>query len=208
MPLSATEHRKTDASDIEDIYPLTPLQQGMLFHALYEEQSGVDIEQLVFRIHADLDVDAFEAAWRRVVDRHPILRTSFRWDGLVEPLQRVHANGKVNFYSEDWRLLNCDQQQHRLEKYLKIDRERGFDLKQKSLTRVALFQLGASEFCFVWSFHHILLDGRSFIHVLAQVNQFHKMITRGLRFELPVPRSFREHIESFKQIDIVKAEHS
>ncbi len=101
MSQSALEHRKTDTADIEDIYPLTPLQQGMLFHALYEAQPGVDIEQLVLTIRADLDFEAFERAWQWVVDRHAILRTSFKWEDLDQPQQQVHKNVRASIYVED-----------------------------------------------------------------------------------------------------------
>ena len=113
MSQSARNHRKSFPEDIEDVYPLTPLQHGMLFHALYDAQPGVDIEQLVFSIQADLDLQAFEAAWQRVVDRHAILRTSFHWEDLDEPQQRVHKNGRLSFCREDWRTLSSDEQ-HRV----------------------------------------------------------------------------------------------
>src|SRR5512139_1896637 len=110
MSQSAPKPRKTYPADIADVYPLTPLQQGMLFHALFQTQPGVDIEQLVFTIQADLDFEAFEAAWQRVVDRHAILRTSFHWEDLEEPQQRVHENGRVSFCRENWSLMSSYEQ--------------------------------------------------------------------------------------------------
>jgi NRPS condensation-like uncharacterized protein len=66
------------------------MQQGMLFHSLYAQQSGVDIEQMIFALHENLNVSAFKQAWQRAVERHPVLRTSFHWEGDNEPLQYVH----------------------------------------------------------------------------------------------------------------------
>ena len=206
MSQSARNHRNSYPEDIEDVYPLTPLQQGMLFHALYDAQPGVDIEQLIFTIQADLDFEAFEAAWQRVVDRHAILRTSFHWEDLDEPQQRVHKNGRLSFCSEDWRTLSSDEQHQRLETYLQNDRKRGFELRQNSLMRVALFQLAEHDFYIVWSFHHILLDGRSFVHILDQVHAFHEGQMHGVPYELPPTRPFREHLEKLGQVDISAAE--
>ena len=70
------------------VYPLSPLQQGMLFHALSEPHSGVDIEQLVFTLHEPVDVDRMQAAWEAVLTRHAMLRTAFRWAGAA-PMQEA-----------------------------------------------------------------------------------------------------------------------
>jgi hypothetical protein len=77
--------------DVADIYELSPLQQGMLFHALSAPGAGVDIEQIIVTLHESLDVATFEQAWRDVMQRHPILRTRFRWKDVAEPCQEVLA---------------------------------------------------------------------------------------------------------------------
>ena len=74
---------------IDDIYPLAPMQQGMLFHSLYAPESGIYVEQLSCELRGALDTQAFEQAWRHVAAQHPILRTSFAWEGLDAPLQLV-----------------------------------------------------------------------------------------------------------------------
>src|SRR5262245_15597571 len=76
--------------EIENSYQLSPMQQGMLFHSLYTQQSGGYIEQIICALHESLDVSAFKRAWQRVAERHPVLRTSLRWEGLNAPLQEVH----------------------------------------------------------------------------------------------------------------------
>src|SRR3954471_348263 len=81
-------------------YPLSPLQQGMLFHALAEPHGGVDIEQLVFTLREAVDAARLRSAWERVVARHGILRTAFRWDG-AEPMQEVMDAEEVPFAVAD-----------------------------------------------------------------------------------------------------------
>src|SRR5579859_6191373 len=88
----ASQKNPTQAPAVVDRYPLSPLQQGMLYHALAEPNSGVDIEQMVITLPETVDVARLKRAWERVVARHPILRTSFEWEGLQgEPQQQVWA---------------------------------------------------------------------------------------------------------------------
>jgi hypothetical protein len=75
--------------NLEAIYPLSPMQEGMLFHSLYVPQSEVYFEQFAYTLHGDLDAPAFKEAWQRVVAQHPALRTLFIWENLEKPLQVV-----------------------------------------------------------------------------------------------------------------------
>ena len=109
-------------------YPLSPTQEGMLFDRLFGQQAGVHIEQIHCTLHEALDVDAFHEAWLRFVSRHEVLRTTFRWEGLDEPLQDVHSEVTVPLTQHDWRHLSEPEQQARVQTYLRMDREDGFDL--------------------------------------------------------------------------------
>ena len=82
--------KEPQLANLEDLYPLSPMQQGMLFHSIYSPDSGVYFEQSLFTIKGDLDLSAFEGAWHSVVERHSILRTSFLWEDLEKPIQVVH----------------------------------------------------------------------------------------------------------------------
>src|SRR5215212_10621825 len=97
-----TEMYRMDAVTIEASYPLSPVQHGMLFHSLYAERSGVYVQQMVCDLNEDLDVGAFARAWARLVERHAILRTSFRWEGLDEPLQEVRRSAELPLERHDW----------------------------------------------------------------------------------------------------------
>ena len=95
---------------VVDAYPLTPVQQGMLFHRLEGTNPGVDLEQFVGDLAEEVDVDAMRAAWQRVADRHPIMRTQFRWAGVDEPIQEVVDHVDVALAVHDLRHLtptNC-----------------------------------------------------------------------------------------------------
>jgi hypothetical protein len=100
-----------DAPDlIVDSYTLSPMQQGMLFHSLYAGQSGMDIEQMVYTLHEQLDVSQFKHSWDQVIERHPILRTGFQWEGVDEPLQLVHSCVALEWDERDWRDRSKEQQ--------------------------------------------------------------------------------------------------
>src|SRR5262245_23991536 len=88
--------------NIEAVYPLAPMQQGMLFHSLHAPQSGVYLQQLICRLHESLQVFAFKQAWQHLIARHPILRTRFRWEGVNTPLQEVCGSVLLPWEEYDW----------------------------------------------------------------------------------------------------------
>ncbi|MGB0385201.1 MAG: condensation domain-containing protein [Ardenticatenaceae bacterium] len=191
---------------IESIYPLSPMQEGMLFHSLYAPRSGVDIEQLVMGLHEALNVSAFREAWQRVVALHPVLRTCFRWEGVEEPLQEVHGQVCLPMIDEDWRECSSAEQGRRLDAYLRADRARGFVLAEAPLMRVAVFRLAEADYRCVWTFPHILLDGRSFPIVLKDLFAFYEAECAGNRLDLEPPRPYQDHIEWLQKQDFAQAE--
>ena len=160
-------------------YPLSPTQEGMLFDRLFGQQAGVHIEQIHCTLYEALDVDAFHEAWLKFVSRHDVLRTTFRWEGLDEPLQDVHSDIVVPLEQHDWRHLSEPAQQAGMQIYLRKDREKGFDLTQPPLLRLTLFRLGETHYQVVWTFYHGLLDGRAFPLALQEVFDLYETILRG-----------------------------
>ena len=110
--------------EVEDVYPLSPTQQGMLFHTLRDPSSGVYVEQLTFRGPVRPRIAAFKDAWHKVLERHPILRSAFVWEGLETPLQTVHAGVVLPWAEEDWREIAVDEREARLTAFLEADRAR------------------------------------------------------------------------------------
>src|SRR5207237_691690 len=130
-----------DKSSSAATYPLSPMQQGMLFHNLYAPQSGVNLQQIIGTMHHSLDVPIFRQAWAKTMARHPVLRTSFHWEGLKIPTQEVHAGAELPFVMEDWSSLSKDARGQKLEAFLSIDRHRGIVFTDAPLMRVAVFRL-------------------------------------------------------------------
>jgi len=179
---------------VEDIYNLTPLQQGMLFHGLYTPDSSAYWEQLCLTLCGDLDPVAFRYSWQDVVARHPALRTHFHWEELDEPLQVVQSEVRLAWHEEDWRSLSPSAFDIRLRELLDADRQCGFDFGKPPLMRFYLIQGPGDSFTFIWGHHHILLDGWSGAIVFLDLAAFYEARCQGEVARLPRPRPFRDYI--------------
>ena len=179
---------------IIDSYALSPLQQGMLFHHLEASDSGVDIEQVTCALDEVVERDAFRSAWQAVFKRHTILRTSFRWQDAGEPRQDVHEQATVEMAQIDWSGVSAELQEERWLGLLAADRRRGFDLRIMPLLRLTLVQLAQNRFRLLWTFHHMLLDGRSFPILLREVFEVYQAIRDGKQVVFPETRPYREYI--------------
>lgn len=182
------------AGDVEDLYPLSPLQQGMLFHGLAEPGSGTYLEQFTTTLQGDLDLTAFRAAWRDVLDRHTALRASFHWVGLAEPVQVIHRTVQAEWAELDWRTLPAAEAERLWLERLAADRARGFDLQQAPLLRFALARIEDGTHRFLFSHHHVLLDGWSFRQVLTEVLTAYSNRRAGRPVALAPVRQYRDHI--------------
>ncbi|RRV07251.1 amino acid adenylation domain-containing protein [Pseudomonas sp. v388] len=170
FPLATLSQQQLDrlpipAGTIDDIYPLAPMQQGMLFHSLFEQDAGHYINQLRVDV-SGLDVPRFQAAWQAALDAHDILRSHFVSHGeqalqVVQrkaqlPFTQVDAREKPAQWRDDWALA---------------DRQQGFDLAHGPLLRVAVLRLDDLRHHLVYTSHHILMDGWSSSRLLGEVLQ-------------------------------------
>jgi amino acid adenylation domain-containing protein len=191
---------------IEDVYPLSPMQSGLLFHSLYAPQGGLYVEQVQNLFKGALNLQALRTAWERVQERHAILRSSFRWEGLRRPLQVVHEQCGLRWHEEDWRGHSREEQEKRLRDYARAERESGFDMSEGPLHRYQVLRLADQEWQLVWSFHHILLDGWCLSLVLEEVYAIYDSLLRGEESALERPRPYRDYIAWLQQQDLKAAE--
>jgi hypothetical protein len=190
----------------EDFYPLSPLQEGLLFHSLYSPAGGEYISQVSCGIRGDLNVTAFKQALQRVVQRHAALRTFFVWEGLKQPVQVVQKHLDLTWDDLDWRGLSHEAQNEQLMAYIKREQTRGFDLSRAPLMRLALIRMSDDEHQFVWTHHHILLDGWSSSLVSRDIIAFYAALSRGDDLRLPKPRPYRDYIAWLQRQDLAGAE--
>jgi amino acid adenylation domain-containing protein len=188
--------------NVEDIYPLSPLQQGFLFHALEAPKSGANVEQLACTLEGALDVDAFRRAWDEVCVRHPTLRTTFAWEDLDAPLQLVHRAVEVPLALHDWSGHDRAEQAARFAAQIAQDRTSGFPLTRPPLMRLTLARTGPREHRFLWSYHHLLLDGWSLPLVLGDFFALYEAARVGHDVQLPPRRPFRDYIAWLQQQDL------
>ena len=193
---------KAKAENIEAVYPLSPMQQGMFFHSLYAPDSGVYIGQLNCRFIGELDVDAFQRACQKVVDRHPALRTAFVGASQEQLAQVVGKHVKLPFELLDWRGLSAEQQQARLQQLQSADRKQGFKLSRAPLMRLKLARLGEDQYHFMWSHHHLLLDGWSVPIIFKEVLAFYEAARLNLNLNLPLPTPFQRYISWLQLQDL------
>jgi hypothetical protein len=154
-------------AQIEDIYPLSPMQQGMLFHTVYEH-SGDYINQMRLEVEG-LEPARFAAAWQACVDDHDVLRSSFLWQGLERPLQVIRKSVRLNLRELDWRDRATDTAA--LDQLAADERAQGFDPAEPPLLRLLLVRLGEQRHHLIYTSHHILMDGWSNSRLMGEVLQ-------------------------------------
>ncbi|MFK3721581.1 non-ribosomal peptide synthase/polyketide synthase [Pseudomonas fulva] len=174
FPLAMLDQPQLDAlglpwADVQDLYPLSPMQQGMLFHSLLEQQGGDYINQLSVSVEG-LAPERFHEAWQAVVQRHDILRSGFLWQGgLAQPLQWVRK--QVQLPCREIDLRGHEDLDAALTRLADAEREQGFDLAQAPLLRLTLARTGDDRYQLIYTSHHILLDGWSNSQLLGEVLQ-------------------------------------
>ncbi|MBR0960066.1 non-ribosomal peptide synthetase [Bradyrhizobium japonicum] len=160
-----------DLRGIEDIYPLSPMQQGMLFHALRDGANDAYVNQVGLELFG-VDAGKLKAAWQAVSDRHAALRTGFVWQNLSGAAQQVvHRHVTVPFVEEDWSDGSHTDLEAALAEISQRDRDKGFDVSQPPLQRIRLIRLDDDRHWLIWTHHHIFVDGWSSARLVAEVLQ-------------------------------------
>ncbi|WFU79161.1 LLM class flavin-dependent oxidoreductase [Bradyrhizobium sp. CIAT3101] len=178
---------------IQESYPLSPLQQGMLFHYLEARTQGVDVEQLEMRFNEPIDTKSLSDAWAVVANRHPTLRTRFRWEGLEIPLQEVVDEVAVPFETRDLAGMTHGQQDEALKIFLAADRSRAFALDVAPLWRVTVLHFGADCHSLIFTYSHAILDS-CYAFVVKEVLEVYAAMACGAEPLFEQRPAYREHI--------------
>lgn len=198
---------KPSKQDIDDIYPLSPMQEGLLFQALYDAESAAYFLQMTLELTGALNAAYFRQAWRILAQRHAVLRSAFVHEGVKQPLQVVLKQREPALHTADLSPLSPAQQEEQLAHYAQQDRARGFDLQKEPLMRFALFQLDAASthHALIWSYHHILLDGWCLGTLQSEFTAVYRALATGHTPHLPPITPYKNYIRWLAQQDQSRA---
>jgi amino acid adenylation domain-containing protein len=177
--------------EIEKIYPLSPMQEGMLFHSLMEQDIDIYLVQNIFTLKGNIDPSLLEKSIKRVLDRFEMLRTVFRYENVQKPLQIVLKGRRFNMYFEDTAAFNDPEREQYLETFIKEDREKRFDLTKDLLTRISLLKSGENTYRLIWDFHHIIMDGWCLGIVYKDLFRIYSSLRKGENALLEPSPSYR-----------------
>ena len=188
--------------NVEDAYPLTPVQEGLLFHSIKEPDSGAYHGQIILRLAGSLDAALFRRAVDRLFSRHAALRTIYLWEDLDEPLQVVRPAVELDWEEPDWRA----DVEASLAAYLRVDRSRPFELSRAPLSRLLLAREAEDRWCFVWSVHHLQLDGWSLAPLIQELQSEYRALRDGRGHDPESPASFGDYVDCVREQDLGAAE--
>ncbi|MDT0125669.1 non-ribosomal peptide synthase/polyketide synthase [Paenibacillus sp. RRE4] len=193
--------------ELENVYTLTPLQKGMLFHSLLDADSEAYFEQVTFDLHGSLNVEAFAKGLDTLVQRNEALRTNFITGWRDEPIQVVFRERKCEVYFEDIRSVSGEDLEKTMADFVSADKANKFDLAQGSLMRVTVLRTGDESYHVIWSHHHILMDGWCMSFMIKEVFDTYFALQENRELELPPVTSYSRYIEWLETQDVAQASH-
>ncbi|MDB5054622.1 MAG: lchAC [Bacilli bacterium] len=179
---------------VADIYYLSPMQEGMLFHTLLHPGQSFYIEQMSMQVKGSLRSDLLEQSMSAMVDRYDIFRTVFVYEKLKRPVQAVMKQRTFKVREIDLSNLSNAEQDDHIQSYKQSDKEMGFDLSKDIPMRTVVFKKGRDDYEWIWSYHHILLDGWCFGIVVQELFQVYQALLLGRSYSLPSVKPYKEYI--------------
>jgi amino acid adenylation domain-containing protein len=198
---------ESELGEVDDILVLSPLQSGIYFHALADENDRAYFWQYSFKIKRDVNVDFYRDAFVLLLKRHQALRTIFRNDIMMKPVQIILKEPKVEFRYHDLSDFSLDVRESKLSEMRESDLKEGFDIFNGPLVRLYLIKLSDTEYYRIWSNHHLLLDGWSTQVVLKEFDQIYFGLRDNNFPEFSEPPSFSKYINWFQHLPITDSQH-
>ncbi len=189
-----SERRSRRKDLVTAMFPLTPTQEGMLFHGLAHPEDPVYFQQRCFSFAGELDPIALEQAWQKVIDRHDSLRSRIVWDRGPKPFQVIFRKLRIPMRMLDFSTQTPAERQRSLEDFFRDDEAEGFDLRRPPLTRLTLIRLADERWELVWSCHHIQLDAWSMVVIFDEVCALYEAYRKGQELTLPPAPAFQSYV--------------
>jgi iturin family lipopeptide synthetase C len=195
-------HALQNKYDVEDVYTLSPMQEGMLFHSLLDATSESYFEQKTLSLKGRLDLFNLEKSVNQLIERHPVLRSIYLHVGYKRPIQVVRKERKLDFIykdvREEWLENKADEL---LSSYQLADRKETFNLSKDMLMRITVLQTADDAFEMIWSHHHILMDGWSTNIIWNELKTIYASNIKGEKNTLPAVKKYGEYIAWLEKTD-------
>jgi len=193
-------------AQVEDIYPVTPYQRHMLANYFTHHEPGLFVIQRTTSMPIPLAADVMAQSLQKITDLHPLLRTTFVWEGLDEPVQVIYKEVKAHVEQRDWSHLSPAHQEQQFEEYLSRDREQGFDPRDPVSLRVFIARTGEGLYHMALTADYMRIDGWSFTVIMKHYNAFFQAILQGQQLELKASDYYKEYLAWLNTRDQAEAE--
>ncbi len=187
--------------NIEDVYELSHMQLGILLDTIYTPGAGGYHQQLCFKLQGNLNEEAFKNAWKKLIDTHEVFRTSFHWEDLEKPMQVVHKEAELVWIYKDNSHLEETCAQQSATDLLVTDKTQAFVLDKLPLIRCYLTKIKKDEWNFIFSYHHLLLDGWCLPIILGNIFNFYSTAVKGVNLPVSKGEPYRNYIQWLQKKD-------
>jgi amino acid adenylation domain-containing protein len=200
LEMAKTSFARNHAENISSIYRLSGLQQGILFHSLYDTNTGAYVNQMIIDVVA-LRKDVFVKSWEYILEKHSILRSAFHYDSFKIPVQCVYKHVRLPLQEIDLSEMEEAGQNEAVEAFRKADLHRDFDFKTAPLMRIGLLKLGSDRYKIIWSIHHIAFDGWSGPILMEEFLEVYDALAAGRKMKHQEEDRYEDYIRYIERRD-------
>ncbi len=194
-----------DKSNFKDIYSLSPMQQGMLFHSIMDSASGAYFEHSRLEIIGEIDIKLFERSFNFIIEKYDILRTVFLYEKVSQPVQIVLRKRMGNILYNDISALKEEERNGFIEDFIKKDKMQGFKLSIDLPMRIAVIKTGEKEYEIIWSYHHIIMDGWCLGIIMSEFFKAYSLLGKGKEISVVNNYPYSDYIKWLKKQNKEKA---
>ncbi|MBN2862730.1 MAG: amino acid adenylation domain-containing protein [Bacteroidales bacterium] len=187
--------------DIKDIYYLSPMQEGMLFHYLLDRESTAYLEQFVFRLQSSLNIDLLNKSFNLLLERYDIFRTAFIYEKVKRPVQAVLKKRASQVFFQEIDEMEESEKECFIENFILQDQKRVFNLTKDVLMRISVLKAGPEDHLLVWSFHHILMDGWCMSIIMREFIQIYQSLIENDKLVLDPVYPYNQYIAWLEKQD-------
>ncbi|MBB6625542.1 amino acid adenylation domain-containing protein [Clostridium gasigenes] len=188
-------------NNITDIYPLSPMQKGMLFHSLSDKDADTYLVQILISIEGNLNNEIFGKSFDILVNKYEVFRTIFIYEDIEDPVQVVLKERTVELNNLDFTNFLEDEAQLEVDRYITTDRAKGFDITMDPLIRLALIKLPNNKWKVIITFHHILMDGWCSSIILSELFKTYDVLYRNTNYKIEEVKQFSTYIKWLENQD-------